>query len=66
MAHALLEFPIDAAVQHFVQAQPERIQKIVRLILAHSDAICAVETGMIELHYHDKSVTAKHTVRWVE
>ena len=44
---------------------PPRIRQCPTFILGHVDEICAYPTGTLELHWHEKSVTATHTQRWL-
>ena len=40
-------------------ALPERIARMLALVLAHQDVLCTYPTGAIELHFHLESVRAK-------
>jgi hypothetical protein len=41
---------------------PARIERMIALLLAHRDLLCAYETGSLELHFRSDSIKLKLVV----
>lgn len=41
---------------------PERLQRMILVLIEHQEAICRYKIGHVEVHYHDRSVSLKNLV----